>query len=100
VLAFECRIERLWLCEVSGSAVGDVDVVVHRGPDPGADQDHFAYEVLAELDGEFTATCTPIDRSSVARGAALVVDGVDGVVLDPLRAGVLRTVELRPVVHR
>ena len=55
--------------------------------------------VLADLDDTFDVMYS--SRWSAQRPArdAVEVDGVDGDVLDPLRAGVLRTPELRPVVQ-
>ena len=87
-----------------GSAVGDVDVVEHGGADPGR-------IIRSAGSGSWSTRCSPSSttmfdamyaaggRRSRAAGGVVEGDGVDGDVLDPLGAGVLRTAQLRPVVQ-
>ncbi len=90
-------------CVEPRSAVGDVDVVVDRGSDPGGSSDPadpvVVDAVLAELDDEFDAMYAASGRRVGAAGDVVEGDGVDGDVLDPFGAGVLRTAQLRHVVQ-
>jgi hypothetical protein len=55
--------------------------------------------VLAELDDEFDVMYATGGRPSVPPEQLLKATVLMGDVLDPLRAGVLRTAQLRPVVQ-